>query len=119
MYREVNWAVPADPYILEELGEYDGWHTAKNLEINTDFSRQWISQRCPVFVDHELAERHEEEPHTASLSSASKSSTVKQSTKSSMKRMNEQCSEVNQHITGAAIALVKDYSKIRSHSVIC
>jgi len=34
----------------------------KNLEINTDFSRQWISQRCPVFVDHELAERHEEEP---------------------------------------------------------
>jgi len=36
-----------------------------------------------------------------------------------MKRMNEQCSEVNQHITGAAIALVKDYSKIRSHSVIC
>jgi len=62
MYREVNWAVPADPYILEELGEYDGWHTAKNLEINTDFSRQWISQRCPVFVDHELAERHEEEP---------------------------------------------------------
>jgi ribosomal protein S16 len=58
MYREVNWAVPADPYILEELGEYDGWHTAKNLEINTDFSRQWISQRCPVFVDHELAERH-------------------------------------------------------------
>ncbi|WP_233565466.1 hypothetical protein [Halorubrum sp. Atlit-26R] len=62
MYREVNWAVPADPYILEELGEYDGWHTAKNLEINTDFSRQWISQRCPVFVDHELAERHEDEP---------------------------------------------------------
>jgi len=62
MYREVSWAVPADPYILEELGEYDGWHTAKNLEINTDFSRQWISQRCPVFVDHELAERHEEEP---------------------------------------------------------
>jgi hypothetical protein len=62
MYREVNWAVPADPYILEELGEYDSWHTAKNLEINTDFSRQWISQRCPVFVDHELAERHEEEP---------------------------------------------------------
>lgn len=62
MYREVDWAVPADPYILEELGEYDGWHTAKNLEINTDFSRQWISQRCPVFVDHDLAERHEEEP---------------------------------------------------------
>ncbi|RLM63344.1 hypothetical protein [Halorubrum sp. Atlit-26R] len=62
MYREVSWAVPADPYILEELGEYAGWHTAKNLEINTDFSRQWISQRCQVFVDHELAERHEEEP---------------------------------------------------------
>ena len=62
MYREVKWAVPADPYILEELGEYAGWHTAKNLEINTDFSRQWISQRCQVFVDHELAERHKEEP---------------------------------------------------------
>jgi len=62
MYREVNWAVPADPYILEELGKYDGWHTAKNLEINTDFSRQWISQRCPIYVNHALAERHEEEP---------------------------------------------------------
>jgi len=62
MYREVNWAVPADPYILEELGKYEGWHTAKNLEINTEFSRQWISQRCPVFVEYELAERHDEEP---------------------------------------------------------
>ncbi len=62
MYREVDWAVPADPYILEELGKYEGWHTAKNLEINTEFSRQWISQRCPVFVDHDLAERHDEEP---------------------------------------------------------
>jgi len=45
MYREVKWAVPADPYILQELSKYDGWHTAKNLEINTEFSRQWISQR--------------------------------------------------------------------------
>lgn len=62
MYREVDWAVPADPYILEELSKYDGWHTAKNLEINTDFSRQWISQRCPVYVEHGLAERHAEEP---------------------------------------------------------
>ncbi len=62
MYREVDWAVPADPYILEELGKYEGWHTAKNLEINTEFSRQWISQRCPVFVDHDLAERHDEDP---------------------------------------------------------
>lgn len=62
MYREINWAVPADPYILKELNKYEGWHTAKNLEINTDFSRQWISQRCPVFVENELAERHEEEP---------------------------------------------------------
>jgi hypothetical protein len=62
MYREVDWAVPADPYILEELGKYDGWHTAKNLEINTEFSRQWISQRCPVFVEQNLAERHDEEP---------------------------------------------------------
>ena len=52
----------ADPYILEELGKYGGWHTAKNLEINTDFSRQWISQRCHVFADHDLAVRHEEEP---------------------------------------------------------
>lgn len=62
MYREVDWAVPADPYILEELGKYDGWHTAKNLEINTEFSRQWISQRCPIFVNQNLAERHDEEP---------------------------------------------------------
>ena len=62
MYREVNWAVPADPYILEELGKYEGWHTAKNLEIYTDFSRQWISQRCPIFVDHDIAERHNEDP---------------------------------------------------------
>jgi len=62
MYREINWAVPADPYILEGLGEYDGWHTAKTLEINTDFSRQWISQRCSVYVKHGLAERHTEEP---------------------------------------------------------
>jgi DNA-binding HxlR family transcriptional regulator len=62
MYPAVDWAVPADPYILEELGKYDGWHTAKNLEINTEFSRQWISQRCPVFVEHGLAERHAEEP---------------------------------------------------------
>ena len=62
MYREVNWAVPADPYIFEELGKYQGWQTAKNLEINTDFSRQWISQRCPVFVENGLAERHDEEP---------------------------------------------------------
>ena len=62
MYPEVNWSVPADPYILEEFGKYGGWHTAKNLEINTDFSRQWISQRCPVFVDNDLLERHEEEP---------------------------------------------------------
>ncbi|WP_225335937.1 hypothetical protein [Halomicrobium urmianum] len=54
--------MPADPYILEELGKYEGWHTAKNLEINTEFSRQWISQRCPVFVDHDLAERHDEDP---------------------------------------------------------
>jgi hypothetical protein len=38
MYREVEWAVPADPYILEELSKYEGWHTAKNLEINTKFS---------------------------------------------------------------------------------
>ena len=62
MYRVVEWAVQADPYILEELAKYDGWHTAKNLEINTEFSRQWISQRCPVYVDHDLAERHPEEP---------------------------------------------------------
>ena len=62
MYREVEWAVPADPYILEELGKYGGWHTAKSLEINTDFSRQWISQRCRVFADYDLAERHEDEP---------------------------------------------------------
>ena len=62
MYREVEWAVPADPYILEELSKYGGWHTAKNLEINTKFSRQWVSQRCPVYVDHNLAERHPEEP---------------------------------------------------------
>lgn len=62
MYREVEWAVPADPYILEEMGKYEGWHTAKNLEINTEFSRQWISQRCAVFVTHDLAERHSEEP---------------------------------------------------------
>ena len=40
MYPAVDWAVPADPYILEELGKYEGWHTAKNLEINTEFSRQ-------------------------------------------------------------------------------
>jgi len=26
------------------------------------FSRQWVSQRCPVYVDHNLAERHPEEP---------------------------------------------------------
>jgi len=62
MYREVNWAVPADPYILEEHRRVRWLAHGKNLEINTDFSRQWISQRCPVFVDHELAERHEEEP---------------------------------------------------------
>jgi len=62
MYREVKWAVPADPYILQELSKYDGWHTAKNLEINTEFSRQWISQRCPIYVEHNLAERHSEEP---------------------------------------------------------
>jgi len=43
MYREVEWAVPADPYILEELSKYEGWHTAKNLEINTKFGRQWVS----------------------------------------------------------------------------
>jgi len=34
----------------------------KNLEINTEFSRQWISQRCPIYVEHNLAERHSEEP---------------------------------------------------------
>jgi len=32
MYREVDWAVPADPYILEELSKYEGWHTAKIWE---------------------------------------------------------------------------------------
>lgn len=62
MYRKVSWAVPADPYILDALAAYDGWQTAKNLELNTDFSRQWISQRCPVYVEHGLAERHESEP---------------------------------------------------------
>ncbi|TQQ79129.1 hypothetical protein EGH24_12095 [Halonotius terrestris] len=62
MYPVIEWAVPADPYILEELAKYEGWHTAKNLEINTEFSRQWISQRGPVYVEHELAERHPEEP---------------------------------------------------------
>ncbi len=62
MYREVSWAVPADPYILEELSAYEGWQTVKNISINTDFSRQWISQRCPVYVEHGLAERHETEP---------------------------------------------------------
>lgn len=62
MYREVSWEVPADPYILEELGKHEGWHTAKNLESNTSFSRQWASQRCPVFVENGLAERHEDEP---------------------------------------------------------
>ena len=62
MYREISWAVPADPYILERLSAYRGWQTAKNLSINMDFSRQWISQRCPVYVEHGLAERHETEP---------------------------------------------------------
>lgn len=62
MYREVNWAVPADQYILEELGKYERWQTAKNLEINTDFSRQWTSKRCSVYVEHGLAERHTNEP---------------------------------------------------------
>lgn len=62
MYPEVDWAVPADPYILGELAKYDGWHTPKNLELNTSFSRQWISQRCPVYVEYGLAERHETDP---------------------------------------------------------
>lgn len=62
MYREVSWAVPADPYILEEMATYRGWHTPKNLELNTEFSRQWISQRCPVYVEHGLADRHESDP---------------------------------------------------------
>jgi len=60
MYREIDWAVPADPYILEELGEYAGWHTAKSLELNTDFSRQWVSQRCAEYVERGLADRHPE-----------------------------------------------------------
>ncbi|MEZ3162284.1 MULTISPECIES: hypothetical protein [Halorubrum] len=62
MYREISWAVPADPYILEELSSYDGWQTAKNLSINTGFSHQWTGQRCKVFVEHGLAKRHETEP---------------------------------------------------------
>jgi len=32
MYREISWAVPADPYILEELSSYDGWQTAKKFQ---------------------------------------------------------------------------------------
>ncbi|WP_135820861.1 hypothetical protein [Halostella litorea] len=62
MYREVEWAVPADPYILSELAAYEGWHTPKNLELNTEFSRQWIAQRCRVYVEQGLTERHEEDP---------------------------------------------------------
>lgn len=62
MYPAVEWAVPADPYILEELARYEGWHTPKNLELNTEFSRQWVSQRCPIYVDHGLAKRHETDP---------------------------------------------------------
>jgi hypothetical protein len=38
MYPAIEWAVPADPHILDELARYDGWHTPKNLELNTDFS---------------------------------------------------------------------------------
>ena len=62
MYPAIEWAVPADPHILDELARYDGWHTPKNLELNTEFSRQWIAQRCRVFVDHELAARHDSAP---------------------------------------------------------
>lgn len=61
MYRKVEWAVPADPYILEEMSKYEGWQTPKNVEINTKFSRQWVSQRCPVYVEHGVAERYESE----------------------------------------------------------
>lgn len=62
MYPHVSWAVPADPHILEALAAYDGWQTPKNLELNTPFSRQWIAQRCQVYEDHGLAERHDSEP---------------------------------------------------------
>lgn len=62
MYRKFNWAVPADPYILTELRAYSGWQTPKNLELNTNFSRQWIAQRCPVLVEHGLVERHQDSP---------------------------------------------------------
>lgn len=62
MYPDVNWAVPADSHILAELAAYDGWQTPKNLEINTEFSRQWIGQRCRTYVAHGLAERHDDDP---------------------------------------------------------
>ena len=62
MYRKISWAVPADPYILAELAAYEGWNTPKNLELNTEFSRQWVAQRCPIYVEYNLAERHESDP---------------------------------------------------------
>lgn len=60
MYRTVEWAVPADPSILEELDAYPRWQTPKSLSLNTDFSRQWVGQRCRVYVEYGLAVRHEE-----------------------------------------------------------
>lgn len=62
MYPYVEWAVPADPHILTALAGCEGWQTAKNLELNTPFSRQWARQRCEAFVEHDLAERHPTEP---------------------------------------------------------
>ena len=66
MHRQVNWMVAADVLILEFL------HTARDrrgdpsiqtphtISLNTGYSRQHISQRSKVLVEHGLVEQLDE-----------------------------------------------------------
>ncbi|WP_152422529.1 hypothetical protein [Natrinema pallidum] len=62
MYREVDWMKPSDYPLLQELAKYDGWHTPKSLSLNLPNTRNWLGQRCRKLEEHDLVERHDDEP---------------------------------------------------------
>ena len=62
MHAEVDWLKPSDRPILHEISKYDGWHTPKNVSINTPYTNNWTGQRCRMMANHGLLEKHPDQP---------------------------------------------------------
>jgi len=61
MHNRVEWLKPSDYPIVDEIGDYGGWMKPATLALNLPYSRNHISRRCLVLVEHEILERYDDE----------------------------------------------------------